>query len=150
MNDQMEDAFKKLANALIEGRRTRQGGLVIRGAEVLSGTLKEAITRKLTRAPPASGRRVCPKTFNERIDLARQLGIISDEVHSELEKIKDMRNRFAHSTDSQNLEEGEMNRLFLTLKRPNYDQKPYLEAYMDCVKTINDHVVEYLRANFPD
>lgn len=150
MNDQMEDAFTKLANALIDGRRAGQGGLVIRGAEILSETLKEAITRKLNHAPPASGRRMCPRAFKERIDLARQLGIITDEVHSELEKIRDMRNRFAHSTDRQNLEEGEMNWLFLTLKRPNYDQKPYLVAYMDCVRTINDHVVEYLRANFPD
>lgn len=75
MNDQMEDAFTKLAKALIDGRRAGQGGLVIRGAEILSETLKEAITRKLTRAPPASSHRVCPKAFKERIDLARQLGI---------------------------------------------------------------------------
>ena len=150
MNDQMEDGFKKLANSLIENGRTRQGGFVIRGAEILSDTLKEAITRKLNRAPPASGPRVCPKAFKDRIDVARELGIITNEVHSELEKLREMRNRFAHATESQNLEEGEMNRLFLNLKRPNYDQKPYLEAYMECVRAINDHVVEYLQTNFPD
>jgi hypothetical protein len=93
MNDQLRDAFKKLANSLIENRRTRQGAFVIRGAEVLSDTLKKAITRKLTRAPPASGpRRECPKAFKDRIDLARQLGITTNEVHSELEKIRVMRN----------------------------------------------------------
>ena len=51
---------------------------------------------------------MCPRAFKERIDLARQLGIITDEVHSELEKIRDMRNRFAID-DRQNLEEGEIN-----------------------------------------
>jgi hypothetical protein len=150
MNDELDDEFKKLANSLIENRRTRQGVFVMRGAEILSGTLKEAITRKLSRAPPASGTRACPKAFKDRIDVARELGIITNEVHGELEKLREMRNRFAHATDSQNLEEGEMNQLFLTLKRPNYDQKPYIQAYMECVRAINDHVVEYLQTNFPD
>ena len=149
MTDQ-EDAFKNLANALIENRRTRQGVFVVRGAELLSATLKEAIMRKLAGVPPASATAACPNNFKGRIDLAKQLGIITSNVHTELEKIRDMRNRFAHATVGQNLEEGEMNKLFLALKRPNYDQKPYLEAYMDCVKAINDHVVEYLQVNFPD
>lgn len=72
--------------------------------------------------------------------MAYALGIISLELYEELEKIRHIRNAFAHSSRVLHLGSPEIEPMFLTLKRPNREFKTREEVFLACAKVIDDHL----------
>jgi len=84
--------------------------------------------------------------FAGKIVMAYALGIISTDDFDELEKVRNIRNRFAHSSGVLHLGSPEIEPIFLTLKRPS-TAVPTMsppEVFLACVRVIEEHLKAYL------
>jgi DNA-binding MltR family transcriptional regulator len=83
-------------------------------------------------------------SFAGKILMAHALGIISADMYRELEKLRAIRNQFAHTTAVLHLESIEVKDLFLALKRPSTPSTKPAMIFIECVKVIDDYLDAYL------
>jgi DNA-binding MltR family transcriptional regulator len=84
-------------------------------------------------------------SFSAKIDLAYALNITTLEVHTELHKIRDIRNAFAHTVKVLTMSSDEVLPLFNKLKRPtNPKSSSMLDVYLACVGELDFYLERYL------
>src|SRR5882672_1665762 len=83
-------------------------------------------------------------TFSSKIDMAYALGIISSDVHREMNKIREIRNKFAHSKALLSLDQAPIVDTFNNLHKPAGARGAVTEVFMLCVSELNDVLEKYL------
>ena len=145
------DAIKDLFGKIHSQSQRTHAGVVIATAAILDSQLEDALKRAMR--PMSKGRY---KTlfdpfrplgdFAGKIAMAYALGIVSEEVFRELEKIRKIRNLFAHSTEHLHLGSVEVAPLFATLKRPHMNGTIRdIEWFVRCAKAVGDSLKEYMK-----
>jgi hypothetical protein len=76
--------------------------------------------------------------------MAYALDITSDAIHVELNKIRKIRNLFAHSTSILSLDKGPIRPLFDSLARPPETKGTYSEVFVACITSLDDFLEKYL------
>jgi DNA-binding MltR family transcriptional regulator len=124
-------------------------GIVIATAAILDNQLERALKRAMRPLSNNMYERLFDSfrplsSFSSKIVMAYALGIISADLYEELEKIRQIRNQFAHSSGVLHLGSPEIESMFLTLKRPSTVSKTPAEVFLACAKVIDDHLEAYL------
>jgi DNA-binding MltR family transcriptional regulator len=124
-------------------------GIVIAAAAILDNQLERALKRAMRPLSNNMYERLFDSSrplnsFSSKIIMAHALGIISVDLYEELEKIRHIRNQFAHSSGFLHFGSPEIEPMFLTLKRPSTVSKTSAEVFIACVKVIDDHIDAYL------
>jgi len=83
-------------------------------------------------------------SFAAKIDMAYALGITADEVNLELNKIRKIRNLFAHAKASASLDTEPIKSIFYKLERPPGITGSYLDQFVKCGLAVDDHLEAYL------
>jgi len=78
--------------------------------------------------------------------MARALGIISKDVYYELEKIRKIRNAFAHSPLLLHLGSAPIAPLFASLKRPGSRVTRPALVFLECVRAIDNALDDYIHS----
>ena len=76
--------------------------------------------------------------FAGKVLVARALDIVPSEVYEELEKIRRIRNAFAHSSKSWDFESEEIAPQLLALRKRATPKKAAVDQFMDCVSAIDE------------
>ena len=139
----------RIRDGLIHTHRMSHGSVVASAAAILDKKLEMAVKTKL----PSINKKLAKQLFEDfrplgsfaaKIDLAHALDITSDSVYAELQKIRKIRNEFAHSEQILSLDVEPMKSLFMGLKRPASASDTYTELFMACVIAIDDYLNTYL------
>ena len=145
--------LKTLIRNLFEGiehtNRMTHAGIVIALAAILDNQLERALKRAMRPLSNNMYERVFGSfrplsSLSSKIVMAYALGIIPLELYQELEKIRHIRNEFAHSSGTLHFGSLEIEPMFLTLKRPSGEFKTPEELFLACAKVIDDHLDTYL------
>jgi DNA-binding MltR family transcriptional regulator len=81
-------------------------------------------------------------TFSSKIDLAYLLGITTEDVHHNLTIIRNIRNKFAHTSAVLTLESDTVQKYFKELRRTSVSKKSTTDTFVECA----DEVVSFLEA----
>jgi hypothetical protein len=84
-------------------------------------------------------------SFSSKIDLAHALNITSNEVHAILVTIKDIRNKFAHTTEMLTLESKRLQGLYQKLKK-TAEPKAATDTFIECADEVVSFLEEYLKS----
>jgi hypothetical protein len=142
-----------LASALLNTHRRTHASAVMITVAALDYQLERAIKTTLHHLNANINKRLFEgygpiSTFAAKIDIAYVLDTISKDAYDELIKIKDVRNRIAHSKTALSLDVEPLRPLFDKLKRPPGDaSKTFPEALMRCALVISDSIERYLFAH---
>jgi len=125
-------------------------GVVIATAAILDAELERALKRAmLPMSNKMYGRLFASfrplNSFSSKIVMAYALGVITKEVYGELEKIRALRNAFAHSSSLLHFESSEIAPLFAALKHPRRATTKPAVVFVECAKVIEQSLQEYLR-----
>jgi DNA-binding MltR family transcriptional regulator len=85
-------------------------------------------------------------SFAAKIDVTHALSITSDELHAELNKLRKLRNAFAHTAALPTFTTEPMSSLFAALKKPTNATGSYQQVFLECVLAIDDDLERYLAA----
>jgi DNA-binding MltR family transcriptional regulator len=146
IGDLIKDLFDKIH---FQTQRTH-AGVAIATAAILDNHLELALKAAML---PMSKRAYSElfdsfrplSTFSAKIRMAYALRIVSKEVHGELEKIRKIRNVFAHSSNLLHFGSPEVAPLFATLKHPTSKASPAASIFVECARPIIDELVEYVK-----
>lgn len=100
----VEAAAKNLFEGLHRQAQRTHAGVAISTAAILDRQLELALKRAMRPMSNTLYRRLFVDSigplygFSNKIVMAHSLGIVSKDVYAELEKIKKIRNKFAHSS----------------------------------------------------
>jgi hypothetical protein len=83
-------------------------------------------------------------TFAAKIDIAYALDITNDATHQELNKMRKIRNEFAHAKKSLSLDTEPIKTLFHTLVRPPGITGSYLQQFVQCGVVLDDYLEAFL------
>jgi hypothetical protein len=83
-------------------------------------------------------------TFAAKIDMAYALGITMEAIHVELNKIRKIRNVFAHTRGPVSLDTEPIKSIFYKLARPPGITGTYLEQFVKCGLAVDDYLEAYL------
>jgi DNA-binding MltR family transcriptional regulator len=145
----IDKAVGDLAWGLVHQRRMTHSGIVIAAAAILDEHLGHALKRAMQPLSTRMYERLFDSlgplsTFSNKIAMARALDIVSAHTFQELEKIRKLRNAFAHSSELLNFSSPQIVPLLRALRvPPNTKQSPE-EVFMACVSTIDAALEEYL------
>lgn len=126
--------------------------VAISGAAILDATLERCLKRTM--------REMTRKMYDDLFDPMRSLGsfaskialayaleVIDLDTYHEMEKVRKIRNEFAHSTTNLHFNSDEIAPLYAALKRPEQtkctDQQPN-RVFMECVSVIEKSLQDYL------
>src|ERR1700733_4779557 len=79
-------------------------------------------------------------SFSAKIDLAYTFRVTTLEIHTELHKIRNIRNAFAHTVKVQSLTSEEVRPLFNKLKKPS---KPKSDNVLDVFLAVIEEIIVY-------
>jgi len=145
--------LKTLIRNLFEGiehtNRMTHSGIVIAIAAILDNQLERALKRAMRPLSNTMYDRLFGSfrplsSFSSKIVMAYALGIIPLELYEELEKIRHIRNEFAHSSGVLHFGSPEIEPMFLRLKRPSGEFKTREEVFLACAEVIDNHLDAYL------
>jgi DNA-binding MltR family transcriptional regulator len=145
--------FADNLNAFIESvhhqSRMTHSGVVIAASAILETRLERVLKQALRPMSKAMHARLFDSfrplsSFSSKIMMAYALGAITRDVFDELEKIRAIRNEFAHSAELLHFESATIARKFSTLKRPPTTSKRPTEVFLECVRAIDDSLEAYL------
>jgi DNA-binding MltR family transcriptional regulator len=126
--------------------------VAISGAAILDSTLERCLKRTM--------RKMTKKMYDDLFEPMRSLGsfapkialayaleVIDLDTYNELQKIRKIRNEFAHSTINLHFDSEKIAPLYATLKRPENtkytDQQPN-KVFVECVSVIENSLQGYL------
>jgi DNA-binding MltR family transcriptional regulator len=129
--------------------RMTHAAVVIAAAAILDNQLERALKRAMRPLSKKQYARLFDSfgplsNFAGKIVMAYALEIIPDETYAELEKIRVIRNVFAHATSVLHLESSEVKGVFISLRRPDTASTKPVQIFLDCVKVIDEHLDAYL------
>jgi hypothetical protein len=76
--------------------------------------------------------------------IAYALDITTDAIHQELNKIRKIRNEFAHTTKPLSLDTEPIKTLFYTLARPPGITGNYLQQFVECSAVLDNYLEAFL------
>jgi hypothetical protein len=141
---------KNFTDGISRMRRMTDSSVVLAAAAILDNRLEIALKKSMKPQSKTLYKRLFESpdaplnTFSSKIIMARALDIITVEIFLDLEKIRCIRNKFAHSADVLHFESREIAPLFLSLKKPNTTHKNPAVMFMAYVNVINDALKAYL------
>ena len=148
----MTDLDKNVTNLIDAIQRQDQmthSGVVIAATAILANQLERSLKRAMRPMSKGMYERLFGafrplSTFSSKIAMAYALSIINKDVYNELEKIRKIRNEFAHSSAVLHFGSTAIAPLLGRLKRfPSKSPKP-ARVFLECVKTIDIALEEYL------
>jgi hypothetical protein len=142
---------KSFKESLLHQSRMTCSAVVLASTAILNSQLEKALKKTMRQLPNKLYERLFEtfgaplNSFFSKIVMARALGVITDEVYDELEKIRLIRNRFAHTSVVLNFESDEIAPIFQTLKRPQKAaaKTNLSQVFLDCVTVIHDELEVY-------
>jgi Domain of unknown function (DUF4145) len=139
----------KLSGSWLSHHKMSHATVVVTAASILDVELKRCIKTKMRSLDKKTEKRLFRgygplSSFAAKIDLAYALDIIPPDIHAELNKIRDIRNDFAHTTQPLSLDREPVRPLFDSLNRPPNAKGSYPSVFMACVSEINDFLERYL------
>jgi DNA-binding MltR family transcriptional regulator len=154
----MTDLAKDMTNlidAIQRQDRMTHSGVVIAATAILDNQLERSLKRAMRPMSKSMYEKLFGafrplNTFSSKIAMAYALSIINKDVYNELEKIRKIRNEFAHSSAVLHFGSFVIAPLLGRLKRsPSKATKP-ARVFLECVKAIEAALEEYLRGTrFP-
>jgi DNA-binding MltR family transcriptional regulator len=114
---------KNLFEGILHQSRMTHPGVVIASTAILDNELERALKKAMRPFSKEMYKRLFGpfrplSTFASKIVMAYALRIITEEIYVELEKIRHIRNEFAHSSKMLNFNSKEIAPKFLALKKP--------------------------------
>jgi DNA-binding MltR family transcriptional regulator len=148
----MTDIGTAITNLLTDIQRQSQmthAGVVIASTAILDNLLEHALKRAMIPLSTEFYGRLFGsfrplQSFSSKIVMARALGIITKEVYEELEKIRQLRNAFAHSPDLLHFESKEIAPLFAALKRGDAATGRPAVVFLKYAKVVEQAIDSYL------
>jgi DNA-binding MltR family transcriptional regulator len=142
-------AVKNVFEGIRHQSRMTHSGVVLASAAILDSQLERALKKAMKPLPKKLYERLFESfgplsTFSSKIIMARALGIVTIEIYGELEKIRQIRNAFAHSSTILNFESEEIAPRFLSLRKRHTTKTTHSELFVDCVRVIDDSLKAYL------
>jgi DNA-binding MltR family transcriptional regulator len=140
---------KNLLDAVEHQRRMTHASVVIATTAILDNQLERGLKRALLPMSKNMYKQLFDSfrplnTFSAKIVMAYGLGIITKNVYDELEKIRHIRNAFAHSSERLHFESPQIAPLFARLKRPRSKATKPVNVFMECAKAIDAVLEDYL------
>jgi len=146
----IETATKNLIEGIRHSNRMTHAGVVIAAAAILDNQLELALKKGMKPLSKEMYNRLFDSSFGplssfaNKILMAFAFGILTKEIYDELEKIRHIRNEFAHSSKVLNFESKEIAPKFSTLKKLHTTKKDPAEIFMTCVSVIDEFLEAYL------
>ena len=140
---------KSLFDSIRHQSRMTHSGVVIASAAILDNQLERVLKKAMRPLSKKMHKRLF-ESFGPLSDLASKilmayaLRIISVEIYDELEKIRQIRNEFAHSSEILNFDSKQIAPKFLALKKPQTSTKNPPEIFVKCVTVIHEFLEAYL------
>jgi DNA-binding MltR family transcriptional regulator len=124
-----------------------QSATVLVACAVLDTELERALKANMRPASKAIYSRIFNgygplSTFSSKVDLAYLLDITTDSVHHNLMIVKDIRNKFAHTSVVLTLDSDIVHKYFKELNRASTSKKSNTDIFIECA----DEVVSFLEA----
>lgn len=134
---------KNMFEAADRADRWAHATIVLTGVQELNSALEESIKKVIC---PMSKKKYEEKLFAvyrplstlaAKITMARALGLVSSETYDELEKVRAIRNEFAHSDSLENnLERGSIAPIYASLrKHEKHSHRPEV-VFLECLNAI--------------
>jgi hypothetical protein len=142
-------AVKNLFDSIRHQTRMTHSGLVLASTAILDNQLERALKKSMK---PLSGNLYKELfgpfrplgDFASKIIVARALGVITPDIYVELEKIRRIRNRFAHSSKLLSFESDEIRPKLSALTKRKPIKANLSMQFVDCVVVINEFLEAYL------
>jgi DNA-binding MltR family transcriptional regulator len=144
----ISEAARNLVDAIAHQRRMTHASIVIAAAAILDSKLERALKRAMQPLSKKLYERLFDgfgplSSFASKIVMAYALHIVSVQVFQNLEKLRKLRNAFAHSSKILSFGSAEVIPLFRALRIPTATKKPE-ESFMEFVSVIDGALEEYL------
>jgi DNA-binding MltR family transcriptional regulator len=141
--------IKNLFESIRHQARRTHSGIVLTTVAVLDNQLELALKKTMRPLSKKLYEQLFGpfrplSTFSSKIVMARALGIITTDIYTELEKIRRIRNEFAHSSKLLNFESDEIAPKLLALKKRQPIKTNPSMQFLDCVVVINEFLGAYL------
>jgi hypothetical protein len=141
----LKASFTKLTESIIRTERQSHAAIVITLTSIIAYDLERSIKWKFRPLNKAMRERLFEgygpiSTFAAKIDIAYALDITNDAIHQELNKMRNIRNKFAHTKKSLSLDTEPIKTLFYTLVRPPGVTGSYLQQFVQCGVVIDDYL----------
>lgn len=143
-------AVRNLFEGIRHQSRMTHSGIVLASAAILDNGLERALKRAMIPLPQKLYERLFESShgplreFASKILMARALDIITIDIYHELEKIRHIRNDFAHSSKVLTFESEEIAPKLLALKKRKTPKTDPSVLFVDCVAVINEFLEAYL------
>jgi hypothetical protein len=146
---------KDLTKSIVELRekidrmeKQTHAGFVMRLISIIEYDLERSIKYKFRPLSNKMSKRLFDdgpiSSFAAKIDLGYALDITADATHQELDKIRQIRNAFAHTRDALSFETEPIKSLFEALARPSGITGTRLEQFVQCVAVLDDYFEAFL------
>lgn len=142
-------AVKNLMEGIRHQSRMTHSGVVLAASAILDSQLERALKKGMKPLTNKLYKRLFESfgplsDFANKIVMARALGIVTTEIYDELEKIRSIRNRFAHSSKILTFESEEVTPKLSALKKPSTPTTNSSEVFVACVRVVDDFLEAYL------
>lgn len=139
--EEMQKTLGQYTANLLKFRGYTQPGSALAGGALLEGLLEEVIKEQLVSLSKTMTERIFEgygplATFAAKIDIAFALGLASDQMRTEMNNIKDIRNKFAHSRSILSFDAPELEKLIIKLKKPDDKGKDAIVVYMERISEL--------------
>jgi DNA-binding MltR family transcriptional regulator len=136
-------SFKTAFEAIRKQGKMTHAGVALTAAAILDNSLERVLRGTMISLPKKLDYRLFDNfgplsNFAGKILMARALDIVTSEVFEELEKIRRIRNTFAHTSKSLDFESEEVAPQLLALRKRLAPKKAALDQFMDCVSAIDE------------
>jgi DNA-binding MltR family transcriptional regulator len=140
---------KDLIERIRHQSRMTHSSIVLASAAILDSQLERVLKKAMKPLPEKFYRRLFQSfgplsDFASKILMARALGIITVEVYDELEKLRHIRNAFAHSSKILTFESMEIASKLSALRKRNTTKTSPSELFVNCVVVIYGFLEAYL------
>jgi hypothetical protein len=142
-------ALTKLFETIRHQTRMTHSGVALSSTAILDNQLERALKKAMKPLSKNLYKELFEPfkplgDFASKIIMARALGVITPDIYIELEKIRRIRNKFAHSSELLNFESDEIRPKWLALKKRKPIKTNPSAAFVDCVVVINEFLEAYL------
>ena len=142
-------SVKNLIETIRHQTRMTHSGIVLASTAILDSRLERVLKTTMKPLPKKMYKRLFGSfgplsTFSSKIVMARAIGIITIDIYEELEKIRHIRNEFAHSSKILDFESQEIAPKLLALKKQMRTKTHPSQQFVNCVVVIVEFLEAYL------
>jgi hypothetical protein len=143
------DLMVKFADVIVSTEKQTHASIVLRVASLLEYDLERCLMAEMRELKNDFKKRLFQgygplSSFSSKIDLSYAFSIIDRETFVELNKLREIRNRIAHSKDLFSLGQEPVLKLFNGLIRPTGTKGTYLQVFLACAQAIDDKLERFL------